>query len=52
MNDKYVKLKDVKELLKLIKNRDSFNDWSIQYENYDAKVKVAVEQLEQNAVEI
>jgi len=47
--DKYVKLKHVKELMKLINKRDSHYDWSDEYEQYDKKVNNTVEWLERNA---
>lgn len=49
--EKYVKLKHVQELLKLIERRDHFFDWSKEYEKYDHKVKNTVEWLERNAKE-
>lgn len=49
IENKYVKLKHVKELLGLIKIRDSYYDWSDNYEKYDNKVKNTVEWLERNA---
>lgn len=49
---KYVELKHVKELLKLIKTRDSFYDWSNEYERYDNKVRNTIEWLERNAKRI
>ncbi|MED1863290.1 hypothetical protein P4V41_07460 [Fictibacillus nanhaiensis] len=52
MEEKYVKLQHVKELLKLIKTRDSFHDWSDEYEKFDQKVKNTIEWLERNAKEI
>lgn len=50
--EKYVKWKHVQELLKLIKTRNSFMDWTDSYERYDKKVKNTVEWLENNAKEI
>lgn len=47
--EKYVKLKHVKELMKLINKRDSHYDWSDEYEQYDKKVNNTVEWLERNA---
>jgi uncharacterized protein YukE len=47
--EKYVKLKHVQELIGLIKKRDSFYDWSDEYEKYNQKVKNTVEWLERNA---
>ncbi|MCI3197763.1 hypothetical protein GXP75_19245 [Bacillus sp. HU-1818] len=49
IENKYVKLIHVRELLNLIKTRDSFYDWSDSYEKYDKKVKNTVEWLERNA---
>lgn len=46
---KYVKLEHVQELVKLIKTRDSFNDWSDKYEEYDKKVKNTIEWIERSA---
>jgi hypothetical protein len=50
--DKYVKLEHVQELLKLIKTRDSYHDWSDEYEKYDRKIKKTIQWLERNAKEI
>ncbi|MGV4321232.1 hypothetical protein [Bacillus mojavensis] len=47
--NKYVELKHVQELLKLIRKRDGFYDWSSDYEKYDKKVKNTIEWLERNA---
>lgn len=52
MTEKYVQWKRVEELLKLIKKRDSFHDWSDSYEKYNDKVKNTIEWLERNAREI
>lgn len=49
MEHRYVKLEHVKELLKLIKTRDSFYDWSDEYAKYNNKVKNTIEWLERNA---
>jgi hypothetical protein len=49
--EKYVQWKYVEELLKLIRTRDSFHDWSDEYEKYDKKVKNTVEWLKRNAKE-
>lgn len=51
-NEKYVKWKHVEELLKLIRIRDGFHDWSDEYEKYNKKVKNTVAWLERNAEEI
>lgn len=40
MEEKYVKLKHVRELLKLIETRDSFYDWSDSYENIIEMLKM------------
>lgn len=50
--EKYVKLKHVEELLKLIKARDRFYDWSDEYEKYSNKVDNTIEWLKRNAKEI
>jgi hypothetical protein len=47
--DKYVKWKHVQELIRLIKIRDSFMDWTDNYEIEDKKVKNTIEWLERNA---
>jgi hypothetical protein len=49
---KYVKLKDVQELLCLIEARDSFEWWSQPYKDYDEKVKDTIVCLESNAKEM
>jgi hypothetical protein len=52
MEHKYVKLEQVKELMKLIHTRDGFHDWTDEYEKYDNKVKNTIEFLERNAITI
>lgn len=52
MEDKYVKLKHVQELLKLIRIRDSFQDWSKSYDKYDEKVENTIEWIKRNAKSI
>ena len=49
---KYVELKHVQELIKLIKIRDSFHDWSDDYEKQDKKVENTIRWLERNAKEV
>lgn len=41
----YVKLKDVMELLELIRDRDMYHDWSKSYEERHEKVKASTETL-------
>jgi hypothetical protein len=48
----YVKLEHVEELLKLIKTRDSFYDWSNEYEKYNRKVENTIEWLRRNAKKV
>lgn len=50
--EKYVKLKHVQELMKLIKTRDRFMDWTDEFEKYDKKVKNTIEWIERNAKEV
>jgi hypothetical protein len=50
--DKYVKWKHVKELIEMIKYRDTFMDWTDSYEKHDNKVKNTIEWLERNAKEM
>ncbi|WP_024622463.1 hypothetical protein [Metaclostridioides mangenotii] len=50
--EKYVKLKDVQEILSLIEARDSFEWWSQPYISYDKEIKDAIVCLESNAKEI
>lgn len=50
--EKYVQLIHVQELLKLIRKRDSFMDWTESYEKYDKKVKNTIEWIERNAKEM
>ena len=52
MGEKYVKLKHVQELLKLIDIRDGFEFWMDEHEKHDKKVKNTVRWLERNAKEI
>ncbi|MFD9628614.1 hypothetical protein [Peribacillus muralis] len=47
--DRYVKWSHVQELLKLIRKRDGYFDWSDEYNKYDKKVNNTVEWLERNA---
>jgi hypothetical protein len=49
--EKYVKWKHVEELVKLIKARDHYMDWTNEYEKLDKKVKKTIEWLERNAKE-
>lgn len=49
MEDKYVKLSHVQELLKLIRTRDQYMDWTTEYEVADRKVGNTVHWLERNA---
>ena len=48
----YVELKKVEELLQLIKARDAFHDWSSNYEEYEEKIKFAIEQLKSQAIQL
>ena len=48
----YVELEKVEELLQLIKARDAFHDWSTSYEEYEQKIKLAVEQLKSQAIQL
>jgi hypothetical protein len=50
--ERYIELKFVQELLKLIRKRDSYYDWSTDYEKYDKKVKKTIEWIERNAKEM
>lgn len=52
MKDKYVKLIQVEELLKLIDKRDKYYDWSDEYEKYDRKIAKTVEWLREQAIDI
>ncbi|MGG1339122.1 hypothetical protein GH892_02325 [Bacillus thuringiensis] len=52
VEDKYVKLKHVQVLLGLIKKRDSFYDWSDEWEEHNKKVKNTIKWLERNAKEM
>lgn len=52
IDEKYVKLEDVQELLNLIEIRDMFFDWSNNFEEYDKKVKAKIEWIEKNAINI
>ena len=46
---KYVRLDHVQELLKLIGTRDSFNDWTYEYDKANKKVSNTVAFIERNA---
>mgnify|MGYP000898981591 CR=1 FL=1 len=50
--EKYVKLKHVKELMKLIKEKDRHEHWTDEYEKYDKKVNNTIQWLERNAKSI
>jgi len=52
MEDLYVKLEHVQELMKLIKKRDSFHDWSDKWEICNRKVIAKMEFIEQNSISI
>ncbi|MEC0031078.1 hypothetical protein P4L24_24860 [Bacillus cereus] len=52
VENKYVNLKHVQELIKLIKIRDTFWDWSNEYEKYNKKVQNTIEWIERNAKKI
>lgn len=47
---KYVKLEHVQELLKLMKTRDMYMDWTDSYEEESKKVDNYIELLEMSAV--
>lgn len=47
--EKYVKLKHVQELMRLIKERDHYYDWSDEYELAHKKVENTINWLERNA---
>lgn len=49
MQDKWVKLKDVEELVSLIKKREGFYDWSDEYEKIDKEVEEKIKQLYSSA---
>ncbi|AIW03184.1 hypothetical protein CPT_Mater27 [Bacillus phage Mater] len=50
-SQKYVRLDHVQELLKLIKHRDSFMDWTDNYDKFNKKVFNTVAFIERNAKE-
>lgn len=52
MENKYVKLSEVEELLSLINTRDSYFEWSESFEKYDGLVKEAIIKLRNNAIAI
>lgn len=52
MENKYVKLSEVEELLSLINTRDSYFEWSESFEKYDGLVKEAINNLRNNAIAI
>ena len=47
--EKYIELKCVQELVKLMDKRNSVYDWSDEYEKYDRKIKKTIEWMERNA---
>jgi hypothetical protein len=49
---KYIRLDHFEKLLELIDKRDSFADWTDNYEKYTKKVKNTVAWIERNAKEI
>lgn len=52
MENKYVKLSEVEELLSLINTRDSYFEWSESFERYDGLVKEAINKLRSNTITI
>lgn len=46
---RYIELEYFQELMKLYKARDSFHDWSSEWEKYDRKIKNTIAWLERNA---
>jgi len=46
---KYVRLDHIQELLKLIGTRDSFNDWTYEYDKANQKVSNTVAFIKRNA---
>lgn len=52
MENKYVKLSEVEELLSLINTRDSYFEWSESFERYDGLVKEAINKLRNNTITI
>lgn len=49
---KVVELKHVEALMELIEERDSYCDWSKEYEKIDNKVKRIIEWLKRNAIDV
>ena len=47
--EKYIELKCVHELVKLMDKRNNVYDWSDEYEKYDRKIKKTIEWMERNA---
>ena len=45
----YIELTHVRELMRLIKTRDQFHDWSDQWGVYDRKIKGNYEWILRNA---
>lgn len=52
MENKYVKLSEVEELLSLINTRDSYFEWSESFERYNGLVKEAINKLRSNTITI
>lgn len=50
--EKYVKLEDVKELLNLIYRRDSFYDWTSEYDKYEKLAQEKAKEIERSAIAI
>lgn len=50
--DKYVKLTDVQNILDLIQEREKFHDWTKEFDDYDKKVKIAIETLRYSVINL
>lgn len=52
MKVKYVKLKDVENLMKLIDTRDMYHDWSEPYKEYQKEIDLQFKFIQANAIEM
>lgn len=50
--NKVVKLEDVEKLIKLIKERDVWNDWTSSWEECNKKIENHIYLIRNNAIEI
>lgn len=50
--NKYVKLEDVEEMIKIMKERDMYMDFTQSYEECDLELKTQIKYIRKSAIEI